>query len=108
MLSVFANGRSQQKVLRFLGSRAIPTRCTTLLYVARDADAGFPINLLRNLAIFNIQTTHFMMLDIDLSIPCGFSVSTIHRRQPLQRDREAAALGDLRSQSGRHPAGLLL
>lgn len=77
VLSLFANQNNQKQALNFIETTAIPTRCTILLYVAAGKKSGFPINLLRNLAIFNIQTTHFMMLDIDLSIPCiHFHVST--------------------------------
>ena len=69
VLSIFASRKNQRQALNFIETTAIPTRCTILLYVTPNKNSGFPINLLRNLAIFNIQTTHFMMLDIDLASP---------------------------------------
>ena len=49
-----------------LGSIHIPSRVTVLLYTVESSI--FPINFLRNLGIRNIETSHFMVLDMDLML----------------------------------------
>ena len=47
----------------------MPEQYRIILYIAdekRDKPGVFPINKLRNIAIVNIQTTHFLVLDIDM------------------------------------------
>lgn len=58
-------------VVRFINNHHFPDRLTLLLYIV-DKDhpfyTVFPINILRNLAIRNIRTTHFLVLDMDLRV----------------------------------------
>ena len=55
-----------RETLKRLGSIHLPERVTTLVYTVQSS--VFPINLLRNLGIRNIQTSHFMVLDMDLML----------------------------------------
>lgn len=55
----------QQTILSYLGSHSFPSRLTILL-VLQQQETIFPINSLRNLAIQSIQTSHFLLLDMDL------------------------------------------
>ena len=58
-------------VIRFINNHHFPDRMTLLLFLV-DNDhmfySVFPINRLRNLAIRNIRTTHFLVLDMDLRV----------------------------------------
>ena len=57
---------TQQKTVDFLGSLRIPDRVITIVYTVESSI--FPINFLRNLGIRNIETSHFMVLDMDLML----------------------------------------
>lgn len=69
-------------ILRYLSSHHIPDRVTILLYLVAKSHpfySVFPINHLRNLAIRNIRTTHFLILDMDLRVSRAiFSNSLAH------------------------------
>ena len=56
----------QQLTVDFLGSLFLPSRVTTIVYTVESS--VFPINLLRNLGIRNIETSHFIVLDMDLML----------------------------------------
>lgn len=58
-------------VIRYLNQHHFPSRVTILLYLVDKEHpfySVFPINELRNLAIRNIRTTHFLILDMDLRV----------------------------------------
>lgn len=55
-----------QKTVDRLGSIDLPNRVTTLVYSVQSS--VFPINLLRNLGIRNVETSHFIVLDMDLML----------------------------------------
>ena len=55
-----------RETLDLLGAVNLPERVTTLVYLTDSSE--FPINRLRNLGIRNIQTSHFMVLDMDLML----------------------------------------
>ena len=57
---------TQQETVNQLGTIHLPKRVTTLVYAMNSSD--FPINRLRKLGIRNIQTSHFMVLDMDLML----------------------------------------
>ena len=62
----------RRSLLRELGSLYLSSRITTIIYTLDSS--SFPINKLRNLGIRNIQTTHFMMLDMDLVLSRMFVI----------------------------------
>lgn len=51
----------------YMENHDLPSRLTLLLYI-HPRSSIFPINTLRNLAIRNIETTHFLIQDSDLLI----------------------------------------
>ena len=57
---------TQQKTVDLLGSIFLPDRVTTLVYSVQSS--SFPINVLRNLGIRNVETSHFIVLDMDLML----------------------------------------
>jgi singapore isolate B (sub-type 7) whole genome shotgun sequence assembly, scaffold_4 len=57
---------TQQKAVDLLGFIYLPDRVTTLVYSVQSSE--FPINLLRNLGIRNVETSHFIVLDMDLML----------------------------------------
>ena len=47
----------------------LPLKFTVILYIVEPQDLDyydFPVNLLRNIGIRNVRTTHFLMLDMDM------------------------------------------
>lgn len=66
VLVISVSNDTQQKTVDLLGSIHIPSRVTVLLYTVESSI--FPINFLRNLGIRNIETSHFMVLDMDLML----------------------------------------
>ena len=47
----------------------LPDRVRVVLYVplaSRDIPGVYPVNKLRNIAIVNVVTTHFLVLDMDM------------------------------------------
>lgn len=75
MIIVVNGKRDEQKdIIKYLRSHYLPNRLTVLLYlVSRNHPQSkvFPVNYLRNLAIRNVQTTHYMIMDMDLW-PSGY------------------------------------
>lgn len=54
-------------VEEYIHTHDLPSRLILLLYIHPPSNT-FPINKLRNLAIRNIETTHFLIQDSDLLI----------------------------------------
>lgn len=52
-----------------IASLDLPPRFTVILHVVKRKERyfdDFPVNLLRNIAIKNVRTTHFLVTDMDL------------------------------------------
>lgn len=77
LVAVFICDSSEEKqVLTFILKHFYPDRLTLLLYIITPEHphySTFPINYLRNLAIVNIRTTHFIVLDLDLRVTSDYS-----------------------------------
>ena len=61
--------QNENYAIRFINNHHFPKRLTFLLYLVDSQHphyTTFPINLLRNLAIRNIRTTHFLVMDMDM------------------------------------------
>ena len=58
-------------VAHYINTHKLPSRLILLLYIHSQSD-HFPINILRNIAIRNIETTHFLILDSDLLISSNY------------------------------------
>ena len=57
----------------WLATTYLPDRVTIITYRLKFK-GYFPINKLRNLGIQHIQTTHYMVLDIDLMVSSMFQI----------------------------------
>lgn len=71
LLAVQVPSQSQAMVLQFLNTHHLPSRLTVLLYITARGSARstvFQINTLRNLALFNLRTTHFIVMDVDTRV----------------------------------------
>lgn len=72
LVAVFiCTDQEEKQVVNNILKHYYPPRLTLMLYVvARQHPhySTFPINYLRNLAIVNIRTTHFIVLDLDLRV----------------------------------------
>ena len=82
VLVIYATSSQETYLVRYISSHYIPKRVTILFYLVsryQKSSSVFPINRLRNLAIRNIRTTHFLILDMDLRLSRSFR---IHCFQP--------------------------
>ena len=68
VVTFFSSFREQNVLLDFVRENVLPERLTLLFYFVKSSNNQFPINYLRTLGIYNIRSTHFIVLDIDLSI----------------------------------------
>lgn len=59
------------KYLEYIKSHDLPNRFVLILYLVNQDNRyynHFPMNLLRNIGISNVMTTHYIVMDIDLHI----------------------------------------
>lgn len=73
VLVIYATSTQEIHLVRYISTHFIPKRVTILFYLVSrylKSSTVFPINRLRNLAIRNIRTTHFLILDMDLRLSC--------------------------------------
>ena len=67
VIVIYAPISSQEELLQFISTHYLPSRLTLLLYLYQPSNSHtFPVNLLRNTAIRNVRSSHFMVLDMDL------------------------------------------
>ena len=55
--------------IRTIQKSQLPDRIRIVVYTplaSRDIPGVFPVNKLRNIAIVNVVTTHFLVLDMDM------------------------------------------
>ena len=96
---------SEQTVIDFVNTHYLPKRLTLLLYIVDPLHPHFnhfQVNLLRNLAIRNIVTSHFLVLDMDLRLSSrlmiafsysGNTYSSLHSlSSSLQNSTRAAVI----------------
>ena len=86
LLVIKGDAEEEESFLSFLQSHYFPPRLTIILYLVQPSHPQyqrFPMNFLRSLGISNVETTHYLVLDIDLH-PTGIHVSTFpHCRKSL-------------------------
>ena len=68
---MYVNREEADIVYNYIKTHDLPSRLTLLLYIHNGSN-NFPINKLRNLAIYNIETSHFLILDSDLMVSSYF------------------------------------
>lgn len=68
---IVVNGKIDEEgaISGFIRTHYLPERLTLLVYLV-DAThsqfSSFPVNMLRNLAIRNVKTSHYMIMDMDM------------------------------------------
>lgn len=75
LLVIWAKDENKYKLQQQIVSRHFPPRVTTLLVSYRPSNvyhSVFPINLLRNIGLRAVQTTHVCVLDSDLFLSRSF------------------------------------
>ena len=92
VVTFFSSFREQSVLLDFVRNNVLPERLTLLFYFVKSSDNQFPINYLRTLGIYNIRSTHFIVLDIDLSITSNLYSETKRIPSSVMRDRKAAVI----------------
>ena len=68
---IVINGRTSEEaaIADFIRNTFLPPRLILLLYLMGPQNpqkSNFPVNFLRNFAIRNVETSHFMIMDMDL------------------------------------------
>lgn len=68
-IAVFTHKREIKSTIRLIKSMNLPDRVRIILYIprrSRDIKGVYPVNKLRNIAIVNTITTHFLVMDMDM------------------------------------------
>lgn len=68
---IVVNGKVEEEkaIIDYLREHYIPKRLTLLIYLVSPRNPQykmFPVNMLRNLAIRNVRTSHYMIMDMDM------------------------------------------
>ena len=68
---IVVNGKVEEEkaIIDYLREHYIPKRLTLLIYLVSHRNPQyktFPVNMLRNLAIRNVRTSHYMIMDMDM------------------------------------------
>ena len=92
VLVLFCKSDEQEFALRYMGERVLPDRLTLILYIVSKFAKIFPINLLRNVGIRNVRTTHYVVMDMDM-----WPIQNLHSEMtkiPLKvlQDRKSAII----------------
>ena len=68
-IAVFTHKREIPSTVQLIKSMKLPDRVRIILYISRrsrDPKGVYPVNKLRNIAIVNVVTTHFLVMDMDM------------------------------------------
>ena len=68
---IVVNGKVEEEkaIIDYLREHYIPKRLTLLIYLVSPRNPQyrtFPVNMLRSLAIRNVRTSHYMIMDMDM------------------------------------------
>lgn len=69
MVAVYVTAEEVAGAVHLIQELALPARFRVILYIADpeiDPPGVFPVNKLRNIAIRNVVTSHFLVLDMDM------------------------------------------
>lgn len=87
-IAIKVKREEETKVISQLMKMELPPRIRTILYVVKKKQKyynDFPVNLLRNIAIVNIQTSHYVVFDMDMWPAC-FSMSSFSHIDNLYKE----------------------
>ena len=68
-IAVFTHSNQVEETIKLIKSLQLPSRVRIVLYIPqKDSEkiGDYPVNKLRNIAIVNIITTHFLVMDMDM------------------------------------------
>ena len=68
---VMGKCEKEEKYLDYVKSHNLPQRFVLILFLVNQKNRyynHFPMNLLRNIGISNVMTSHYIVMDIDLHI----------------------------------------
>ena len=68
-IAVLTHKREIPETVRLIQKLQLPDRVRIILYIprrSRDPKGVYPVNKLRNIAIVNTVTTHFLVMDMDM------------------------------------------
>ena len=68
-IAVLTHKREIPETVRLIRKLQLPDRVRIILYIprrSRDPKGVYPVNKLRNIAIVNTVTTHFLVMDMDM------------------------------------------
>ena len=65
---IVVNGKVEEEkaIIDYLREHYIPKRLIYLVSPRNPQYKTFPVNMLRNLAIRNVRTSHYMIMDMDM------------------------------------------
>ena len=72
-LLIYGTDLDEPKIIDYLNKRSYDRRLSLIVYLVKNGTKEseiFPINALRNLAIKNSVTTHYMVIDFDVWPTC--------------------------------------
>ncbi|CBK23359.2 uncharacterized protein [Blastocystis hominis] len=95
VLVIYATSTQEIHLVRYISTHFIPKRVTILFYLVSrylKSSTVFPINRLRNLAIRNIRTTHFLILDMDLRLSLNTYKEVMSLPQFLYQSNRSAVI----------------
>ena len=85
--------QSKQKLVSSVSTQIkelrLPSRVMIIIMPVKDSSSSFYINLLRNIAILTIRTSHFLVLDMDMWPSCTVIRD---RHNPVNSYQEFASL----------------
>lgn len=96
-VTIFTNEEEYDSIKQTIQSGDYPSRLHLILYIVKDGSKDcvyslkgdelvcvpqkiYPINRLRNIAITNVKTSHFIVLDMDMWPASIFVVNTMNCR----------------------------
>lgn len=109
---VKGDAENETSYMEFMQSYYFPPRVTFIFYLVQPSHPQyqrFPMNFLRSLGISNVQTTHYIALDIDLHPTSNHHLAFLYPlSQPLPRAHSPSSLHLRQSPSRGDPPDLLL
>ena len=68
-IAVLTHAKQVKDTVELIKSLNLPPRARIILYIPQKSSKDlrdYPVNKLRNIAIVNIVTTHFLVMDMDM------------------------------------------
>ena len=94
---IVVNGHSHEEraISEYIRNTYLPSRLTIIMYLMGPKNPSakqFPVNLLRNLAIRNVETSHYLIMDMDLWPTRNAYHELIHLPSSILQANKAAVI----------------